>query len=107
MKIIALKLVTGEDILAEVVEITETFTLKNPVGIAIVRGQNGQPNIGFSPFPLHAEQKSGSTIDIHRTHVVYSYEPAEDFITNYDKIYGSGLIVPKSQLITGWYVVLY
>ena len=101
MKIKAFKLTTGEEILGEVQNITETFTIKNPVAISIVRGKDGQPNIGLSPFPLHSEQKTGSTIDIDRSHVVYSYEPAEDFKNNYDQIFGSGIILPSKQLITG------
>jgi len=106
MDIIALKLVTGEDILGELegrvtTDKTESFRIKNPVGISIVRGQNGQPNVGFSPFPLHAEQKSGTTIDIDSQHVVYSYEPAEDFKENYNQIFGSGIVLPNKTLITG------
>ena len=101
MKILAFKLVTGEDILAEVVEITEEFKLKNPVSISIVRGKDGGPNVGFAPFPLHAEQKMNSTIDIHRSNVVYYYEPAEDFINNYNQLFGAGIVVPSKQIITG------
>ena len=100
MNILAFKLVTGEDVLSEVESQTETeFVLCNPVGIAIVRGQNVQPIVGFSPFPLHSEQKSGSIISIAKKHVVYYYTPAEDFIKNYDQIFGSGIILPPSQLL--------
>ena len=106
MDIIALKLVTGEEILGEVPPLkdfsSEThIRLINPVGISIVRGQNGQPNIGFSPFPLHSEDKTGKTIDINLNSVVYSYEPAEDFKSNYDQIFGSGIVLPNKTLITG------
>ena len=103
MIILAMKLITGEDVLGEIESESETeFVLLNPVGIAVVRGKDGSPNIGFSPFPLHAEQKTGATIAISKRNIVYSYEPAEDFKTNYDQIFGSGLIVPKQQsIITG------
>ena len=103
MEIIALKLVTGEEVLGEVVD-TQLNThcrLKNPVGISIVRGQDGRPNVGFSPFPLHAEDKTGKTIDINIKHIVYSYDPAEDFKSNYDQIFGSGIVLPNKTLITG------
>jgi hypothetical protein len=103
MKILAMKLITGEDILGEVESESETeFVLENPVGIAIVRdAKTGQPNIGFAPFPLHAEQKKGSTLAIAKKNVVYSYIPAEDFINNYNSIFGSGIVVAKQQIITG------
>ena len=103
MKILALKLVTHEEILGEIEAESETeFVLVNPVGITVVRGKDGMPNVGFSPFPIHAEQKSDTTIDFLQRHVVYSYVPAEDFVKNYDQIFGVGIILPgQQQIITG------
>ena len=103
MKVLALRLVTGEDLLGELESESETeFVLVNPVGITVVRGKDGQPNVGFSPFPLHSEQKTGTTIALVKKHVVYSYIPAEDFVKNYNQIFGSGIILPPTnQLITG------
>ena len=98
MNIQAFKLVTGEDVLAEVSEQTETeFTLRNPVGIAVVRGQQG-PQVGFAPFPLHSDhEKSGKTITLDKRHVVYYYTPADDFVSNYSNIFGSGIVVPPEK----------
>jgi len=103
MKILAFKLITNEEVLAEVETESETeFVLCNPVGIAVVRGKDGQPNVGFAPFPIHSEQNSGSTIAIAKKNVVYSYVPAEDFVKNYNQIFGAGLILPgQQQIITG------
>ena len=97
-----MKLVTNEDVLGEIESESETeFVLVNPVGIAIIRGKDGTPNVGFAPFPLHAEQKTGATVAISKRNVVYSYEPAEDFKNNYGQIFGSGIVVPNKQIITG------
>ena len=102
MNIIALKLITGEEVLGEIEAQSETeYVLINPVGISIVRGQDGQPNIGFTPFPMHAEQKTGAIVTIRKRNVVYDYEPAEDFKANYNQIFGSGIITPPKQIITG------
>ena len=103
MEIIALKLVTGEDVLGELEAETELVViLSNPVGISVVRGKDGTPNIGFSPFPIHAEQKKDNSIIFSHKHVVYHYVPAEDFITNYKNIFGSGIVLPSTkQIITG------
>lgn len=103
MKILAFKLITNEEVLAEVESESETeFVLCNPVGIAVVRGKDYQPNVGFAPFPLHSEQKPDSTIAISKKNVVYSYVPAEDFISNYNQIFGTGIILPgQQQIITG------
>jgi hypothetical protein len=103
MKVLALKLITGEDVLGELESQSETeFVICNPVGISIVRGKDGQPNVGFSPFPLHSEQKSGTTLALAKKNVVYSYTPAEDFVSNYNQIFGSGIVLPPTKsLITG------
>jgi hypothetical protein len=103
MKILAFKLITGEDVLGEVESESETeFVLVNPVGITVVRGPDGKPQVGFSPFPIHSEQKPDATIAFAKKNVVYSYVPAEDFINNYNQIFGAGLIVPpEKKLIVG------
>lgn len=95
MEIIVLKLITGEDVLGEVEAQSETeFVLENPVGIAVVRGRDGQPNVGFAPFPLHAPQEKGAKITIAKKNVVYHYVPAEDFVDNYKQVFGAGIVVP-------------
>ena len=104
MNIMAHKLSTGEEVLGEteIDDLSDEIKITNPVGIAIVRGNDGKPNVGFSPFPLHAEQKPNSTIVFHRKNVVYSYIPADDFVQNYNQIFSSGIIVPpKKNLILG------
>jgi hypothetical protein len=102
VKIIVLKLATNEEVLGEIESESETeFVLENPVGIAIVRGQNGQPSVGFAPFPIHAPQVKGAKIAIAKKHVVYNYEPAQDFIDNYNQVFGSGIVLPNKQIITG------
>ena len=103
MNVLALKLITGEEILGEIESESETeFVLVNPVGIAVIRGKDGQPSVGFAPFPIHAEQKTGATVALAKKNVVYSYVPAEYFITNYNQIFGSGIVLPpQKSLITG------
>ena len=102
MDIKLFKLINGEEVLGELESESETeYVLSNPVGIAIVRGKDGQPNVGFAPFPLHAEQKKGETIAFSKKNVVYCYVPAEDFINNYNQIFGSGIVLPNKQIITG------
>jgi len=102
MDIKILKLNTGEEVLGEIESESETeFVICNPVGVAIVRGKDGQPNVGFAPFPLHAEQKKDQTIAFSKKNVVYSYVPAKEFVDNYNQIFGSGIVLPNKQLIVG------
>jgi hypothetical protein len=104
MEIKILKLITGEEVLGEIESESETeMVLSNPVGIAIVRGNKGEPSVGFAPFPLHAEQKKDNvSIALSKKNIVYSYVPAQDFIDNYNSIFGAGIVLPPTkQLITG------
>jgi len=103
MKVLTLKLVTGEEVLGEIESESETeFVLVNAVGITVVRGKDGQPSVGFAPFPVYAEQKTGATVALNKKSVVYSYVPAEDFVNNYNQIFGSGIVIPATKtLITG------
>lgn len=101
MSIKVLKLTNGEDVLGEVKYELGKYNITNPVGIAVVRGKDGSTNVGLTPFPLHAPQKQGFTIDIPASSVLYSYEPAEDFVSNYNQVFGAGIAVPSKKLITG------
>lgn len=96
-----LKLITGEEVLAEIEAGELGYSLTNPVQIAIMPGQNGQPKIGFAPWPVHAEPEKDSEYIIQKKHVVYEYTPAQDYINNYNQIFGSGIVLPPTkQLIT-------
>jgi hypothetical protein len=102
-----LKLISGEEVLGEFELNGDVYTVTDPVGISIVRQASGQPGVGFTPFPLHRSgdpaqpPKKGYTIDIPKQSVVYSYEPAQDFIDNYNAIFGAGIVLPNKQIITG------
>jgi len=102
MDVRLLKLVTGEEVMGEIVSDGGTVILKNPVRVAVVRGADGQPSVGFAPFPSYADEKKDATFAFRLEHVVYSYVPAQDFCKNYEQVFGLGLILPgEKQIITG------
>ena len=103
MKIKLCKLVSGEEVMGEdVSDRLDKVKLQNPVRIATVRGQDGNPNVGFAPFPTFADETSGQMVEFDLQHVIYSYVPATDFCKNYEQIFGLGLILPtEKQIITG------
>lgn len=103
MNIIALKLITGEDVMGDLETESETeYVINNPVSIAVLNGPNGQPGIGLGNFPMYAEsvQKSkDATITLAKKFVVYYYTPAQDFLNNYNQVFGSGIVVPPQKTI--------
>ena len=107
MEIIAIKLVTGEDVIGEFFhdplrENPEKLTLVNPVAITIQQDERGNPAIQFPPFPFYSKGEKGNKITIDKRHIVYTYEPMPDIAEHHKKLFGAGLILPKEkQLIVG------
>lgn len=98
MNIKALKLVTGEDIIAEIEEKDkDVLILKNPVQVSMVPSRTGsQPTFGFIPFPLTSNDKQ---IEISLSHIMFVCDTAEEFEAQYDSLFGSGLIKPSSKIM--------
>lgn len=97
------RLVTGEDIICVLETVGPDYVMVDPVRVAIVpsRMGNTEASFGFAPFPIFTEQKKGSSITISRDHVMFVTSPAQEFIDQYDQIFGSGIITPPKSLITG------
>ena len=91
-----IRIITGEDIIADYTESNGTVKLENPVRVSMVPGgANGQPNFGFLPFPLVSNDK---LIEITLDKIVFVCEPAEEFLVQYNSIFGN-IIAPTQSLI--------
>lgn len=102
MNVQGIKLVTGEEVIAEVsVSRDNRLVLKNPVRLQVVPPQvaGASPSMGFAGFPTFSEQKSNKEIEIEPLHVVYTYIPDEQIVLNYNAMFGSGIVTPTKQLI--------
>jgi|LakMenEpi03Aug12_release.lakeMendotaPanAssembly.Ray.scaffolds.fasta_scaffold2996801_1 hypothetical protein len=103
MNIKGIKLVTGEEVIADVSGTPDNrIQLKNPVQIRVMppKMAGSQPSVGFVPFPTFSDQTMNSTVLVEPLHVVYTYEPAEEITFNYNQTFGSGIITPSKRLIT-------
>lgn len=104
MSIQGIKLVTGEEVIADVTNSGDNrYCLTNPVQMRVIPPQipGGQPSMGFAPFPTFAVQKKDSQMFVEPLHVVYTYTPDEQIVANYNQMFGSGIITPSKQIITG------
>jgi len=95
-----LKLITGEELLAEVTilsQIPTSITLKNPVRIVVMPNKLDPktPNVGFAPWAEFSEDKS---FDLDKAHILAIINPIKEFINQYNTMFG-GLVVPSSNLI--------
>lgn len=93
-----LKLVTGEDLVAEVLLESDTeIKIKNPVRLLIIpnKTEPKYPTVGFGPF---MEFSSTQEFTFSKTHVVMMTIPVTDFINQYNSIFG-GIVTPNRSLI--------
>lgn len=103
MDIRAFRLVTGEDLVAEVVEdggaTGGMWKVNNPVQLAMVpsREDPTKPTYGFVPYPAYSDEK---TLEFHASKVVFVVVPAREFTQQYDRLFGAGLILPSSKLVS-------
>ena len=95
MKIKLLRLVSGEELIAEVANSSEdSYTLKD----AIVMIPAGEGRIGFMPFLPYTEAKDG--ISIRKQDVMFVVDPIEDLIDQFRQA-RSGIETPPKGIITG------
>lgn len=103
MNILGIKLVTGDEIIADV-SFTEDgrFKLTNSVQLRLMPPQKpgAEPAMGFAPFPPLAKQGKEITTVVEPLHIVYTYTPDDVIIDNY-RVTFSGIVTPTKQIITG------
>jgi hypothetical protein len=96
-RIVGLKLVTGEELVAElVVDSDDYIFINNPLAAVLQRGQNG-PQLGFMPWMPFAEGQ----IKIKLDKLVALVEVDNEIKNQYNTIFGTGIVTPSKQLITG------
>ena len=87
-----IRIVTGEEIIAEVVSEDEnTITVKN--GLVVLPNATG---VGFAPWATVIDQENPE-ITLSKRHVVYIVPVQEDVAKRYNEMFGSKLVTPSSK----------
>lgn len=98
MTIKALKLVSSEEVLGEVVSETKTsITLKNVVTVAVQQTEKG-PALGFLPFMPYLPKNVEIAFDLK--HIILSEEVDDKMANQYNSVFG-GIVTPPKNLILG------
>ncbi len=87
-----LRIITGEEIIAEVLEETELY-IKVQNGLVVIPQAQ---SVGFAPWAT-VISKENPEITIQKTHVVYVVEVEENVGKKYNEMFGSKLITPDSK----------
>jgi hypothetical protein len=102
------RMITGEDVIGNVLEENESFMIVDkPVQVILAHDQSqvdpvsGRPSaqVSFAPFLLFTKDKEPRNMRINVNCVsVLPYEPSENVSAGWRQIFGSGIILPKSSL---------
>ena len=97
MTLKALKLGSGEELVVDVTEESDTtITFQNPTGIVLRNTQSG-PAIGFLPWM----KASNGPFTMNKKDIVVTAEVADEVKNGYNQIFGAGIVVPPKDLILG------
>ena len=87
-----IRIVTGEEIIAEVVsENEDTITVKN--GLIVLPNANG---VGFAQWATVIDTDNPDVI-MKQQHIVYVVAVQEDVAKKYNEMFGSKLVTPSSK----------
>jgi membrane-anchored protein YejM (alkaline phosphatase superfamily) len=87
-----IRIVTGEEIIAEVLsETDDTITVQN--GLVVLPSAQG---VGFAPWAT-VISKDEPEIEMSKNHIVYVVALQDDVSKKYNEMFGSKLITPDAK----------
>ena len=92
-----IKLLNGEELVAEVLVDDLKTVLKNPIRLVIVpsKADPKTPSVGLAPWAEFSDDKE---ITIDKSHILAIMSPIQEIINQYNSIFG-GIVAPSSKLI--------
>jgi hypothetical protein len=91
-----LKLMSGEEIVAEVTDKGEVYTLKEPVTIVYQPVEGGGMNAGFAPFMPY----SSGILTLNKNSIASYADVDAKLLAEYNRIFSKIEIVPAGKIIT-------
>ena len=92
MEVKLLRVITGEELVAEIVdENAAEVTLKNALVVIPT-----QQSVGFAPWATVIDRENPE-VTVSRTHIVYIANLDDSSRNKYDEIYGSKLVKPEKK----------
>lgn len=98
MNLKIIKLINGNELLAEVSNETDThMTVKNPVRVVVMpsKTSSNTPTVGFAPWAEFSDEKE---FTMHKAHVIVTMKPVQEFVNQYNTMFG-GILAPSPKLI--------
>jgi hypothetical protein len=96
MTVKAIKLVSGEELIGEVIYEGDFVTIKNILAIVIRQAQDGNLTVGFVPFAPYLGR--GASVDFAKSKLIFIKEVDDQMANQYNSIFG-GIVTPPKTLI--------
>lgn len=92
-----IKLLNGEELVAEVIKDDLRTVIKNPIRLVIMpsKADPKTPSVGLAPWAEFSEEKE---ITLDRSHILAIMTPIQEIVNQYNSIFG-GIVAPPSKLI--------
>lgn len=90
--ILVLKIITGEEVVADSTETETTYKLKKPAYIQFVpsRSNPEQPMLALAPYAVYVEDYE---LEIPKSSVIWTAKPVKELYNQYNNIFGSGIVL--------------
>jgi hypothetical protein len=97
MNVKYIKLLNGEELIAEVVTEDLKTTIKNPIRLVLMpsKADPKNPQVGLAPWAEFSDDKE---IVLDRSHILAIMNPIQEIVNQYNAIFG-GIVAPSSKLI--------
>jgi len=97
MNVKYIKLLNGEELIAEVVTEDLRTTIKNPIRLVLMpsKADPKNPQVGLAPWAEFSDDKE---IVLDRSHILCIMTPIQEIVNQYNAIFG-GILAPSSKLI--------
>ena len=90
-------LLSGQQIIGKVINETSTkLTLEAPAVLMMTGDSEEKMRLGLAPFAPYSADK---VVEFNLQTITATIEPAESLANEYNRLFGSGLVTAKSQLI--------
>ena len=90
-----LRLMTGENVLAQVTECDDHYIIEKAVTMTMMPAAGNQINIGMVPFCPFAKTQA---FEIPKSAVLFIAEPEPEMANHYNVQFGSGIVTPSGPL---------
>ena len=90
------RLNSGEELIGELKDTGDNWTIKNVCQIAASYADPTQATarIGLAPFMPYSKVKDGFVVS--KSFVAFLVDPVNELLNEYNKVFGSGLVLPPS-----------